>query len=119
MRDPRRPHGDLLQAGRSQHGKMKTAYFWPIYGELDEICFPYFPSREGENVYRALGEKHPPGAVLLTALPIAVTLSSPLHSLGAKLARHPSRSYSSGPGPTQVPSTLTYRTPTYCCRSDV
>ncbi len=42
-------------------------------------------------------------AVLLTALPIAVTLSSPLHSLGAKLARHPSRSYSSGPGPTQVP----------------
>jgi transposase len=33
---------------------------------LDEICFPYFPSREGENVYRALGEKHPPGAVLLT-----------------------------------------------------
>jgi transposase len=55
-----------VKAGRSQHGKMKTAYFWPIYGELDEICFPYFPSREGENVYRALGEKHPPGAVLLT-----------------------------------------------------
>ncbi len=55
-----------VKAGRSQHGKMRTAYFWPIYGELDEICFPYFPSREGENVYRALGEKHPPGAVLLT-----------------------------------------------------
>jgi transposase len=55
-----------VKAGRSHHGKMKTAYFWPIYGELDEICFPYFPSREGENVYRALGEKHPPGAVLLT-----------------------------------------------------
>jgi len=45
---------------------MKTAYFWPIYGELDEVCFPYFPSREGENVSRILGDKHPPGAVLLT-----------------------------------------------------
>jgi transposase len=55
-----------VKAGRSEHGRMKTAYFWPVYGELDEICFPYFPSREGENVGRILGEKHPPGAVLLT-----------------------------------------------------
>jgi len=55
-----------VKAGRSEHGRMKTAYFWPIYGELDEVCFPYFPSRDGENVYRALGNQHPPGAVLLT-----------------------------------------------------
>lgn len=55
-----------IKAGRSAHGKMKIAYFWPVYGEHDEICFPFFPSREGENVVRALGKQHTPGSVLLT-----------------------------------------------------
>jgi transposase len=55
-----------IKAGRSVHGRMKMAYFWPVYGEHDEICFPFFPSREGENVYRVLGRKPVPGAVLLT-----------------------------------------------------
>jgi transposase len=32
-----------IKAGRSEHGKMKTAYFWPVYGEHDEVCFPYSP----------------------------------------------------------------------------
>jgi hypothetical protein len=34
---------------------MKLAYFWPVYGEQNEVCFPFFPSRDGENVQRALG----------------------------------------------------------------
>jgi hypothetical protein len=55
-----------IKAGRSAHGRMKMAYFWPVYGEQDEICFPFFPSREGENVVRALGRAHAPGSVLLT-----------------------------------------------------
>jgi transposase len=55
-----------IKAGRNAHGRMKIAYFWPVYGEHDEICFPFFPSREGENVVRALGREHAPGSVLLT-----------------------------------------------------
>jgi len=30
-----------IRAGRAGPGKMKTGYFWPIYGELDEVCFPF------------------------------------------------------------------------------
>jgi transposase len=55
-----------IKAGRVGHGKMRSAYFWPIYGERDEICFPYFPSRAGEHVRTALGLRHAPDAVLLT-----------------------------------------------------
>jgi transposase len=55
-----------VKAGRKERGKMKTGYFWPVYGEHNEVCFPFFPSREGENVERALGLKHAPGSVILT-----------------------------------------------------
>lgn len=55
-----------IKAGRNAHGRMKIAYFWPVYGEHDEICFPFFPSREGENVVRILGKTHAPGSVLLS-----------------------------------------------------
>lgn len=55
-----------IKAGRAAHGKMKTAYFWPIYGERDEVCFPYFPSRAGEHVRTALGLRHAPDAVLVS-----------------------------------------------------
>lgn len=52
--------------GRCGHGKMTTGYFWPIYGELDEVCFPFFPSRGSEHVRSALGLAPIPGRVLLT-----------------------------------------------------
>ena len=55
-----------IKAGRNAHGKMKIAYFSPVYDEHDEICFPFFPSREGANVMRVLGNRHAPGSVLLT-----------------------------------------------------
>ena len=54
-----------IKAGRSGHGKMKTGYFWPIYGEHDEVCFPFFPSRGSEHVRTVLGLLGP-GRVLLT-----------------------------------------------------
>lgn len=55
-----------IKAGRVGHGKMKTGYFWPVYGELDEVCFPFYPSRSGAQVRAALGITHAPDAVLLT-----------------------------------------------------
>lgn len=44
-----------IKAGRAGPGKLKAAYFWPVYGELDEVCFPYFESRRIEHVEQALG----------------------------------------------------------------
>jgi len=55
-----------IKAGRSGHGKMHTGYFWPVYGELDEVCFPFHPSRSHDYVGQALGLKQAPGSVLLT-----------------------------------------------------
>jgi transposase len=55
-----------IKAGRSGHGKMQTGYFWPIYGQLDEVCFPFHASRSADFVCHALGLKPVPNAVLLT-----------------------------------------------------
>lgn len=55
-----------IKAGRAAPGKMGTGYFWPVYGELDEVCFPYFESRRHEHVQQALGLVNAPDAVLLS-----------------------------------------------------
>jgi transposase len=55
-----------IKAGRAGHGKMQTGYFWPVYGQLDEVCFPFHPSRSADFVCNALGLKHSVDAVLLT-----------------------------------------------------
>jgi transposase len=55
-----------IKAGRAGHGKMHTGYFWPIYGEHDEVCFPFHPSRSADFVCQALGIKPIVNAVLLT-----------------------------------------------------
>lgn len=55
-----------IKAGRSGHGKMKTGYFWPVYGQDDEVCFPFFPSRSHDKVRAVLGLRHPPDAVLIS-----------------------------------------------------
>ncbi|MEI6181424.1 MAG: IS66 family transposase, partial [Chloroflexales bacterium] len=55
-----------IKAGRGQPGKLKAAYFWPVYGQLDEVCFPFFESRRAEHVEQALGLTHAEGAVLLS-----------------------------------------------------
>ena len=41
-------------------------YFWPVYGELDEVCFPFHTSRSHDYVSTALGLTQAPGSVLLT-----------------------------------------------------
>jgi transposase len=55
-----------IKAGQAGPGKMQKAYFWPVYGEHDEICFPFFPSREVKCVEQALGLTPAEGAVLLS-----------------------------------------------------
>lgn len=55
-----------IKAGREGKGKMKATYFWPIYGENDEVCFPHFESRRHEHAEQVLGLDVTPGAVLLT-----------------------------------------------------
>lgn len=47
-------------------GQMGSGYFWPIYGEQGEVCFPYFESRRAEHVQQALGLMHSSDSVLLT-----------------------------------------------------
>lgn len=47
-----------IRAGR-QHGKpgkMKTGYFWPLYGERDEVAFPFAPTRAHAQVEALLGD---------------------------------------------------------------
>jgi len=45
-----------IKAGRKRRGKMKTGYFWPIYGDRSEVVFPFSDSRSGEFIREQLGE---------------------------------------------------------------
>lgn len=45
-----------IKAGRKSRGKMKTGYFWPIYGDQNEVVFPFSESRAGAMVRETLGE---------------------------------------------------------------
>jgi hypothetical protein len=40
-----------IKAGHKSKGKLQTGYFWPIYGDQDEIAFPFAPTR-AERVVR-------------------------------------------------------------------
>jgi transposase len=44
-----------IKAGRQSKGKLHTGYFWPVYGEQDEIAFPFAASRAQAVVREALG----------------------------------------------------------------
>jgi len=55
-----------IKAGRAGPGKMKAGYFWPVYGEQGEVCFPYFESRRHGCVKELLGDTPQQGAVLLS-----------------------------------------------------
>lgn len=50
-----------IRAGRKhgkpgKPGKMKTGYFWPLYGDRDEVAFPFAPSRAHAQVEALLGD---------------------------------------------------------------
>jgi hypothetical protein len=44
-----------LKRQKQGKGKMKSAYFWPLYGDRDEIAFFFSPSRGQDAARRALG----------------------------------------------------------------
>lgn len=44
-----------IKAGRKEKRKMKTGYFWPIFGDRNEIVFPFSDSRSGGIVTELLG----------------------------------------------------------------
>ncbi len=39
-----------IRAGRKAKRTMRTGYFWPVYGDRDEIVFPFTPSRAHRHV---------------------------------------------------------------------
>lgn len=43
-----------IKAGRKEHGKMKTAYFWPVYAG-EQVAFVYSSSRGHETIQKVLG----------------------------------------------------------------
>ena len=45
-----------IRAGRIGPGKMRTAWFWPIFGDRGEIDFPFRLSRENGAVPDLLGD---------------------------------------------------------------
>jgi hypothetical protein len=49
-----------IKAGRNGPGKKHTGHFWPVYGELDEVCFPFFPSRAGRTCLPSSARSIPP-----------------------------------------------------------
>lgn len=45
-----------IKATRKSRGRMKTTYYWPVYGHEDEVAFPWFTSRASPHVASLLGE---------------------------------------------------------------
>jgi transposase len=45
-----------LKAGRREKGKLHRGYLWPIYGDQDEVAFPFSASRGQAVVREALGK---------------------------------------------------------------
>jgi transposase len=45
-----------IKAGRKKRGKMQSAYFWPVYGDRDEVVFPFSTTRAGRMVQETLRE---------------------------------------------------------------
>jgi transposase len=43
-----------IRAGRDRPGHMRRAYFWPIYGDHNEVAFLYSPTRDGAIVRETL-----------------------------------------------------------------
>lgn len=54
-----------IKAGHSGHGKLHAGYFWPLFGEQKEVCFPYAESRGSRHIREFLGTPDA-GTVLLT-----------------------------------------------------
>jgi hypothetical protein len=45
-----------IKAGRAKKGKMHQGYYWPMYGDRDEVVFGYRDSRAGKHLKELLGD---------------------------------------------------------------
>ena len=45
-----------IKASRKSRGRMKTTFYWPLYGDRDEVAFPWFASRASPHVAALLGD---------------------------------------------------------------
>lgn len=43
-----------IKAGRQQKGQIQATWYWPIYGEYDEICFTWSASRGSAHIKQQL-----------------------------------------------------------------
>lgn len=46
-----------IKAGRAGKGKLKTGWFWPLYGEDDEVVFTYSDSRARQHIEQTLNQQ--------------------------------------------------------------
>ena len=46
-----------MKVGVASKGKMHKGYFWPMYGDKDEMLFPYAETRGHDEVRKILGER--------------------------------------------------------------
>ena len=44
-----------IRAGRDKPGKMNKGYFWPVYGDKDEVAFPFSENRAHAFAKKTLG----------------------------------------------------------------
>ena len=45
-----------IKASRKEKGKMKTGFFWPVFGDRNEIVFPFSTTRAGKVIHDVLGD---------------------------------------------------------------
>jgi len=45
-----------IKAGRKAKGKLRECYFWPLYGQADEISFTFAPTRGKRHIEQVLGQ---------------------------------------------------------------
>lgn len=45
-----------IKAGKKSKGKMKQSYFWPIYGEDDEVVFTFSQSRGKQHIIETISK---------------------------------------------------------------
>lgn len=43
-----------IKAGQKSKSKLNTGYFWPLYGDADEVSFRYCSSRSGKHLTQLL-----------------------------------------------------------------
>ena len=45
-----------IKAGQAKRGTLKTAWYWPLYGEDDEVVFTFSPTRGRAHIERVLAD---------------------------------------------------------------